>query len=408
MSNRLERAVTTGFPPAGPAESREHLSVAPRARSRKFVAVGPLPPPISGGAAAFREVCEELERLGRLAAVIDIAPAVEGTGRIRSLRRAWTWVAALRTLRRELARREDAPGVYLLLGQARTSFARDVLCAALAAWYGAPLVGHIHGGSYDLLHEELSPPERRVLRAMLRRFERIIVLGDGLRSMLDFAPEVKDRLVSVPNGLPSESFAAPGPRTTAPSEPVQLLFLSNLVESKGYLEVLRAAALLKQRGTAVHVHLAGEFRTSPDDDVVTSPRHAATLVSELTASLGITSDVTLHGLVGEWDKQRLLERCDVLVLPTYFRYEGQPISIIEAMAAGLPVVSTRYRAIPDLVSDRETGVLVDDTRDTTLADAIAWVIRPEVYPRLSDGALERFASRFTARGFLDRMGSVLF
>lgn len=376
--------------------------------SPTVIAVGPLPPPLSGGSIAFREVCDDLGHYGVRCRVINISPAQASAivGRRFMAARLRAWLGALVTLHRELA---AAPGstLYLLLGQARSSFARDLLCVGIGRLHGARIVGHVHGGCYDRLHDEAGPILKLTIRAMVRRLDSIIVLGEDLRGMFSFEPTARDRVTVVPNGLPSDGWTASAPRELALNEPLNLLFLSNLIETKGYLDLVAAAALLRVRGIAVHVHLAGEFRQSPDDERVRSAEHALELLNETISRLGVDDAVTWYGTVEADEKRALLERCDMLVLPTRYRFEGQPIAIIEALAAGIPVVSTRYRAIPDLVQDRVTGVLVDDPTAEKLSDAIAWLAQPAIYRRASKAALESARESLAPTRFLERMRTVL-
>lgn len=377
------------------------------------VAVGPLPPPVSGGTIAFREVCDDLARRGVPHRVVDVSPpqSVHVAGARVAAGRVRAWLGALRAIDAALAGAHTPhgprPALYLLLGQARGSFLRDALCVAAARRRGARVVGHVHGGSYDLLYESLGPALRRALRAMVRRLDAVVVLGEGLRATFDFEPAARARLRVVPNALPVDGWTAPAPRTLAPGRPARLLFLSSLMETKGYLELVRAAALLRDRGIPVRVDLAGEFRQSPDDERVRSADHARALLDETVRALGLENAVTWHGSVEGEAKRALLAECDLFVLPTRYRFEGQPIALIEALAAGLPVVSTRYRAIPDVVVDGVTGRLIDAGTPEAVADAVAELLEPDAYARASRAALERARERFAPARFLERMREVL-
>jgi glycosyltransferase involved in cell wall biosynthesis len=234
-----------------------------------------------------------------------------------------------------------------------------------------------------------------------------VILGEGLREMFRFAPEAAAKLTVVPNGLPRDGWTAPAPKRRREGQPLRLLYLSNLVETKGYLELVEACAILRGRGLDAHVDLVGQFLTSPDDRVVRSAAHAEQLLEQRIEALGLRDAVTYHGrAVGE-AKRTLLEGADVFVLPTRYRFEGQPISIIEALAAALPVVSTRYRAIPDLVTDGGSGVLLDAPEPAALADAVERLAQPDTYAAASAVAWQAARTEFTAERFLTRMREVV-
>ncbi len=116
--------------------------------------------------------------------------------------------------------------------------------------------------------------------------------------------------------------------------------------------------------------------------------------------------VTYRGPVGADDVPGVLAGYDALVLPSYHHGEGYPGVILEAYAAGLPVVSTRWRAIPELVEDGATGLLVEPRDAGALRDAMLSLIDdPELYARLRTGVRERrreFSDEVWSQRFVER------
>ena len=107
------------------------------------------------------------------------------------------------------------------------------------------IIVHLHGGGYRLFYEQQSPFRQRIIRWTLRRTARIIVLGELLRNQFDFwdAPEL---IVVVPNGMahPTGSQSMVAKQAPTKDEPWRCLYLSNLMETKGYYVLLEAAELL--------------------------------------------------------------------------------------------------------------------------------------------------------------------
>ncbi|HEU0302743.1 MAG TPA: glycosyltransferase, partial [Longimicrobium sp.] len=186
--------------------------------------------------------------------------------------------------------------------------------------------------------------------------------------------------------------------------PVRILYLSNLVESKGWLEVLEAVRLLRDRlGPRIRCDFHGLFLANPADDRrITSAEQARGTFEAFVARHGLHEVVRYGGVASGEAKRQALAGAHFFVLPTRYNNEGQPVSIIEAMAHGNVVVSTDYRAIPDMVVDGETGALVPCGDPAALADAIGGLIEdPARYAAMSRAAVERFRRRFTRRGHLD-------
>jgi L-malate glycosyltransferase len=240
-----------------------------------------------------------------------------------------------------------------------------------------------------------------VLGALAARYARIPVFIAGRRSMDDFkrgrrlvlavertATGLTDLLVAnaravadcahvterVPlrklaviyNGLPDSAFVPADPAWLETTRPV-VLCVANLRPRKGHADLLAAASMLRERGMPCTVVLAGE---GPERDAL----------RRLAAELDI--DVRLLG--ARTDVDALLARADVVVLPSLT--EGLSNAVMEAMAAGRPVVATAVGGTPELLADGR-GVLVPPGDPTALADALGAVLGdPEHARRLGNNA----------------------
>lgn len=255
---------------------------------------------------------------------------------------------------------------------------------------------HLKGGNYDGFHDAQPRWMRGLIHATLRRTTRILVLGERLRAMYDFDPALAPRIAVVPNGLPE---ARTG-RTKAPPRgeaPLEILYLSNLIETKGYLDLLEALALLRDEyAIRFRARFAGSFLTAADDRSGRTAPEAEQHFEDRLRALSLEDTVRWLGPVSGEAKWALLDRSHVLVLPTHYVNEGQPVSIIEAMASGCAVISTDYRAIPDLVEDGRTGLLVPYGEPPEIARALASLAGdPDRLAAMGAAALERYRERFT-------------
>jgi glycosyltransferase involved in cell wall biosynthesis len=188
-----------------------------------------------------------------------------------------------------------------------------------------------------------------------------------------------ERALVIPNAVDVGSF----PRAVPRDGVVELISVGRMREPKDFVTLVRALARLR-RGT-FRASLVGD---GPDRSMIEA---------EL-ARLGLSDAVVLLG--DRSDVPDLLARADVFVCSS--RSEGMPVSILEAMAAGLPVVASSVGGVPELVDDGRTGFLVRPGEAVALADALALLVGdPVLRERLGAAshreALERFdLSRFRA------------
>src|SRR5205807_28844 len=104
----------------------------------------------------------------------------------------------------------------------------------------------------------------------------------------------------------------------------------------------------------------GAFIATRYDTTLKTPEQARARFDELVRAWDLTGTVTYHGTVKGDAKHRFLEQAHVFVLPSYYSGEGQPVSILEALSYGTPIVATQYRGIPELLRHKVNGLFVHD------------------------------------------------
>jgi len=348
-----------------------------------------LPPPIHGVTVVNQAIANsellasrfELEvlPLAFAASLEDLArPTVRKLGRM---------LGTCARLAHALAtRRPDA--VYFTLAPTGAAFYRDCAFVAILKLAGVPHIYHLHGKG---IRGRLAPPWRRRLYRWAFRRAWVIHLAERLVADLEgLVPRA--RVIIVPNGVAERRSPDRERRDDRP----RLLFLSNMVESKGPLVLLEALGLLSARGVAFEATFAGAGR----DDGCLDRFHAG------VRRLGLERQVRYVGPAYGADKHRLLDEHDVFVFPT--SNDAFPLVVLEAMQAGIPVVTTREGALPDIVEDGETGLLVPPRDPAALASCLAALAAdPGLQRRMGARGRERHAQRYTLAAFEQNLAAAL-
>lgn len=243
---------------------------------------------------------------------------------------------------------------------------RDIIILKKLLNNNKKVVLHYHGGYYKNLYKKMIPVQKFVNKRFISRIDCMIVLSEGLKDL--FVDVIDRNKIKVCENFIEESSLISNDEFNKKiseinnREKIGVLYLSNFIKSKGYLDVLEAAKGLKNE--KVIFHFAGHFFNKQDENEFRQYIHR----------FNLRNIVKYHGVVSGNNKKQLLREADIFVLPTYYPYEGQPISIIEAMGNGLAVITTSHAGIPDIVSE-ENGVIVNPKAPDEIRNAVQYLVK---------------------------------
>ncbi len=300
--------------------------------------------------------------------------------------------------------------IYLLVGVSTVAFLRDLLMIWSAKLLRCRITLHVHSGAYGDFYKEQPNWIKNIISKTLKQADAIVVLGNLLRSQFSFLSEAEDKLYVVPNTLSLDStINTVKEKILKPPKPIRLLFLSNLIESKGYLDCLEACNLLhNKRKVPVRFDLCGKFIQCKTNPARKTEQELIGDLKEQIKSLGLSEVVSYHGVVTSYAKQRLLIESNILILPTYYAWEGQPICIIEALAYATPVIATNFRGIPEQVIDNYNGFLVTACKPNEIADRVEYMWNePRKYYQMSLNARQHFDKNFTRKAHIETLMPII-
>lgn len=341
---------------------------------------------------AHREVDEIGDRVVRLPrpAALHVAAAQLYWLVRRPIRYGGAWATVLRELWR-------SPGqlARALVTIPRSAwFARRMVASGVTHVHahfsnhpalGALVVGRLTGLPYSFTaHAHDLFVDRRMLCTKVAESAFTVTISEYNRALIARdCPTVADRVRVIHCGVDLSLFDA---RPAAPADRLRLVCVGTLEPKKGQRHLVDAVGLLRERGIGVMCTLIGD---GPD---------RASLEARI-ASLGLADSVTLAGGLPREEVARGLAAADVAVLPSVplasGRMEGIPVSLMEAMACGLPVVSTSISGIPELVDDGRSGLLVPPGDAGALADALARLAHdPDMRQRMGQEGRARIVESF--------------
>jgi len=202
----------------------------------------------------------------------------------------------------------------------------------------------------------------------------------------------KAQIRYLPNGIDIEANSVSDDKIRL-KQPFRILFFSNLLLTKGPLDLIEACKILKDRGFRFRAIFAG----SP------SKQFNSTEFNRLVKNYRLENYIEYIGPKYGKEKKEVFQNSDVFVLPTYFDQECFPLVILEAMAFGLPVISTFEGAIPEIIDDGITGFLVPKKSPSSIAEKIDFLMRHEERRiRVGQEARRKYEKYYTIDKFNSR------
>ncbi|HSH93134.1 MAG TPA: glycosyltransferase family 4 protein, partial [Roseimicrobium sp.] len=302
---------------------------------------------------------------------------------------------------------------YVPAPACRTPFWRDLLVMAFCRPFFKNLVLHWHArGLGAWIAGSASPLERFLGRALLGRADLSVVLAEDNRA--DAGLLSPRRIAVIPNSIPDpcQDFAAsmlPMRRARVPwnmnptasaSDRFRLLFIGLCHEEKGIFDAIEAVFIANRR-----LEGAGDPRRFTLTVAGTFPDEAVRLrFDRCLAEPSAQGTLLYAGFVSGTEKDRLFREHDCLVFPTFYSAESFGLVVVEAMAFGMPVITTRWRAVPSLLPMGSDDSNVVPVRN---AAALAGAILGEAQRGYDPAWRRRFETEFQLPGFISRFETAL-
>lgn len=349
-----------------------------------------VPPPVHGSTLMNQRVLNSLtlrESFQCTFFPVSISKNMSDIGKF-SFKKVTSVLSSYGKLYRDL--RKNKPDlVYFALSPYGAAFIKDFVFTRIIASFGIPIVFHLHGRGIDEQGKR-----SRVFHALYKRLFRdndAICLSKELTS--DVKAYVKDPYI-IPNGIQPVNFS--NTAHVKKDGPYRITYLSNLIRTKGILELIAALETVRKKGATFTLSIIGKSGDVTEEEI-----------KDTLATKGLSNQLVHLGPLYDEEKQAHLLASDLLVFPTRYKNEALPLVILEAMQCGLPVISTHEGGIPSLIEEGRTGFLVNGNINE-LPEKIQFLINnPEKSKAMGVAGKEKYERHYTLEVFEKNLVRVL-
>lgn len=219
------------------------------------------------------------------------------------------------------------------------SFYRKLPFIYMSHIAGVPIINHIHGADFDSFYVNTTEKKKRLIKKTYAKCEALIALsGEWKERLSQIVDSEKITIIENYSILQEDAFA----QRKKKEQTNNVLFLGELGRRKGCYDIPYVVKHVLKKVPTAMFYLCGAGSCEDEKNI-----------KQICTEVGITNHVLFPGWVREQKKDTMLRKADVFFLPSY--NEGMPMSILDAMGYGLPIISTNVGGIPKIVRNGENG-----------------------------------------------------
>ncbi len=306
---------------------------------KKVLLIGPFPSPITGVSLANKVVKDVLDKSSYFKSSIintSYTKFDENLGSF-SLNKIFFYL----TFNFQLYKVIKNDLIYITPGQTFYGVIKYANFILLSHFLNKKLIMHIHGNHLGNEYRSLRGFKKKLFYYLLSKTRIGIVLSESLRA--NMLPFIKPKNIYVLSNF-AQDYLIQENKAVCRDE-LRIIFLSNLMVEKGIFDLLEALKKLEKENIIYKAKIAGNIEKSN--------------IAKIKSHFKLLKNTTYIGVVYGNDKKELLEWGNIFILPTYYKMEGQPISIIEAMATKNVIITTKHAGIPDIIVDGTNGFFIE-------------------------------------------------
>lgn len=266
----------------------------------------------------------------------------------------------------------------------RGSFWRKCILRELAGLCGVPFILHIHGSEFEHFYNSSHGVTRYLIKRTLEKSTNVIVLSEYWRRFVDNI--VRANVTIIENFVPDQYGSV-----AINQDRAGMLFLGVIGERKGAFDLIQAVSRIPVAERRFKLFMAGNGEVAR--------------AKEMVEALGVADCVEVIGWVDGERKESLIESCGVFILPSH--NEGLPIAILEAMNAGMAIITCPVGGIPEVIESEHNGILIEPGDIDSLAEAIRQIAKnADERTRLAFNARADYCLKHSPKVSIERMQNI--
>ncbi len=272
--------------------------------------------------------------------------------------------------------------VYFTLTASGVGFYKDAMIVLLAKLFRKKVVFHFHNKGVQNRQDRWL--DNLLYRLAFKNSDVILLAKELYTDVKKYVS--REKVHYCPNGIPDIKGTT---KKSTSNAIVEILFLSNLIESKGVMVLLEACRQLKEKNLPFSCTFVGG-----EGDIT------ALDFEKRIRSFDLQSHAQYVGKKYGADKEKAYAKADIFTLPTYYPNECFPLVLIEAMQFSLPLVSTFEGGIPSIVADGKTGFLIPQHDTSALADKLEkLILDPTLRLKMGQSGRNHYEAVLTLNAF---------
>ena len=268
----------------------------------------------------------------------------------------------------------------------RSSFYRKKIIIDLSKLFKKKVIIHLHGGEFHIFYgEESNERQKAVIRKTFDKADEIIALSEEWRNRIKEITNTNVTVVYNPVIPPLVSAYKP--------ENKEILFMGKMVKGKGIYDIIEITKDVITKYPSYKFVLCGngEYKN----------------VKKIVENRRIDEHVILHEWIEGEEKKRAFENAVVFLLPSY--NECMPMSILEALSYGIPVIATKVGGVPEIITNNKNGILIEAGDVKSLRDNLIYLLdNIELRRQLSANAYKIVREKFDIYNNINLISSVYF
>ena len=271
--------------------------------------------------------------------------------------------------------------VFIWLPKDVPAYIRTISLAAVLRLFRIKMIGDLHGMGFQFLRRRT---KRWYLGVSINTFYAIRVLSPKIGERIKDAG-FRNKIVAIDNGIVAPNLLKI--KKTLFEQPIKLLYLGAISESKGFLRVLQLLKDLRRSNVYFSLNVVGEWVSG----------HFKQVALDFIDENRLTPYIAFLGVKLDDEKWKILWKSHLLL--HFTAWDGQPLTIIEAMAAGVPTIATPVGAITEMIEHNVDGFIID--RVDQAIHIIMELLDDRIdYDAISSTARRTFERRFTVEKYI--------